>query len=67
VSRPIKAYVMTTGAVFALLAIAHVWRLFEEGLQVAAGPWFLVTTVLAVGLSLWALRLLRMSARPQQE
>jgi len=58
-----KAYVMTTGAVFGLLTVAHAWRIFEEGLHVAGDPWFLVTTVAAVALCLWAWRLLGVSTR----
>jgi len=61
-----KAYLVTTGALFALLALAHVWRIVDE--------WPLVTTdlpamleagigVVAAGLCLWAWRLLRLSAR----
>jgi hypothetical protein len=58
-----RAYVMTTGAVFGLLAVAHAWRVFEEGLEVVGNPWFLVTSVAAVAMCLWACRLLRASAR----
>jgi hypothetical protein len=27
----VKAYVMTSGAIFGLITLAHVWRVFEEG------------------------------------
>jgi hypothetical protein len=56
-----KAYIKTTGAVFGLLTVAHAWRIFVEGLHVARDPWFLVTTVAAVALCVWAWRLLRVS------
>ena len=57
-----KAYVMTTGAVFGLLSLAHLWRIVEER-HLATDPWFVLITVAAGGLSLWAWRLLRRSTR----
>ena len=53
---------MTTGAVFALLALVHVWRVIAEGTSVV-NLWFLLITAAAAALSLWAVRLL---TRPQQ-
>jgi hypothetical protein len=52
-----KAYVITTGAVFGLLTMAHIWRAIEEGPQMAKDPWFSLTTVVAAALCLWAVRL----------
>ena len=43
-----KAYVMTTGVLFGLLAMAHVWRIFAEGQGLATNPWFVLVTVLNV-------------------
>ena len=54
---------MVTGVVFGLLALAHVWRVIEEGVSTTRNPWFVLTTVLAVALSVWAGRLLWGSAR----
>lgn len=54
-----KAYVMTSGAIFGLITLAHVWRVFEEGTQLATEPWYVLITLAAAGLSLWAGRLLR--------
>ena len=54
-----KAYVMTTGVVFGLLTLVHVWRFIEEGASVFKDPWFVAITAVAAVLSLWALRLLR--------
>jgi hypothetical protein len=31
----VKAYVMTSGAIFGLITLAHVWRVFEEGTRLA--------------------------------
>ncbi|MES2176657.1 MAG: hypothetical protein V4550_02235 [Gemmatimonadota bacterium] len=51
-----RAYVITTGVVFGLLAAAHVWRIFVEGSGVAKPP-FVAITVVAAALCGWALRL----------
>lgn len=53
-----KAYVMTTGAVFGLLTLAHIWRVIEEAPQLATEPWYVLITVVAAALCFWALRLL---------
>jgi hypothetical protein len=58
-----KAYVITTGAVFGLLTLAHIWRVFEEGPHLMTEvPWVLIT-VAAAALCLWACRLLWRSSR----
>jgi hypothetical protein len=58
-----RAYVMTTGVVFALLAVMHIWRMVVEGGSMATDPWFLAITAIAAGLSVWALVALRRSPR----
>jgi hypothetical protein len=58
-----RAYVMTTGVLFGLIAVAHVWRVFEEGAGLAADPFFILLTVAAAALCLWAWRLIRLSTR----
>lgn len=58
-----KAYVMTTGAVFGLLTLAHLWRIVEEP-HLTTDPWYLVITIAAGALGLWAWRILRLAARP---
>ncbi len=58
-----KAYVVTTGAVFGLLTLAHLWRIMEEGTDLATNPWYVLITVAAAALSLWAWRLVRLSTR----
>jgi hypothetical protein len=57
-----KAYVMTTGVLFALLTLAHVWRMSEER-HLASEPWYLLITAATAVLSLWAWRLLWRSPR----
>ena len=54
-----KAYVMTTGAIFGLITLAHVWRVFAEGPRLATEPWYVLITLAAAGLCLWAWRVLR--------
>jgi len=53
-----KAYVMTTGVAFGLLALAHIARVIEEGSQLITNPWWVLVTVAAATLCLWACVLL---------
>ena len=57
-----KAYVTTTGVVFGLLTAAHIWRVIEES-HLATDPWFVLITVAAAALSLWAWLVLKRSPR----
>jgi hypothetical protein len=50
----VKAYLITTGTVFAMIVAAHVARVFAEGARLVREPVFVALTVLAAGLSLWA-------------
>ena len=58
-----KAYVMTTGAVFGLLTLAHLLRIIVEGPHLATDPLYVLITLAAASLCLWAWRLLRLSTR----
>ncbi|MBA3515920.1 MAG: hypothetical protein H0T77_16280 [Pyrinomonadaceae bacterium] len=58
-----KAYVMTTGAVFGLLVVAHIWRVIEEGPALAKDPLYIVITIAAAALCLWAWRLFWLMSR----
>lgn len=53
-----RVYTVTTGVVFGLLVIAHIWRVYEEGSAIA-NPWFIGITVVAAGISAWAFSLAR--------
>ena len=53
-----KAYVMTTGALFAVLVVLHVWRALVEGSSLLKDPFFIATTLAAAALAVWACRLL---------
>jgi hypothetical protein len=56
-----KAYVMTTGAVFGLITLAHLLRIVAEGPRLASEPFFVLMTVLSTALCLWAWRVLRLT------
>jgi hypothetical protein len=62
-----KPYLITTGTIFALLALAHLLRTIVEWPRLATDPWFILQGpgigVAAGALCFWALRLLRLSAR----
>lgn len=53
-----RAYVLTTALVFALILAGHVWRVAAEGMQVLCDPVFAISTLLAIGLVGWAAKLL---------
>ena len=59
-----RAYVITTGLLFAILVLAHIARVFAEGVGHTMDPCFVVATLVAAGLSLWAWRLVRKPHRP---
>lgn len=53
-----RAYVLTTAIVFALILAGHVWRVAAEGTHVLGEPIFAFSTLLAIGLVGWAAKLL---------
>lgn len=61
-----KAYLLITGSLFGLLAVAHFLRTIVEWSRLAAEPGFIVEGpgigVIAAALCFWAWRLLRLSA-----
>ena len=57
-----RAYLITTAAVFGLLTAAHLWRMVVER-HLATEPWYLLITVATAALCVWASRLLRTSTR----
>lgn len=62
-----KAYLITTGSIFGLIALAHLARTVAESQRLGSDPWFYLEGpglgVLAGALTLWAWRLLRRPAR----
>ena len=58
-----KAYLITTGIIFGLITVAHIWRAVAEGSHLSTDPVFILLTVLSATLCLWAFRLLKLSSR----
>ena len=52
-----KAYIVVTTVVFALITVAHIWRGTVER-NLVSQPWFILTTLLGAALFLWGFRLL---------
>jgi len=63
----VKAYLITTGILFGLLALAHFLRTIAEWSRLAEDPWFILVGpgigVVAAALCFWEWRLFRISAR----
>ena len=57
-----KAYVIITGVIFALITIAHTVRMVIEP-HVLTEPVYLFLTLLSAAVALWALILLRRVSR----
>lgn len=54
-----KAYLIGAGGLFGLITLVHLWRIVDEWPRLATDPWYLLLTVAAAALCLWAWRLLR--------
>jgi hypothetical protein len=57
-----KAYLITTAALFLIVTVMHVARAVEEP-HLAREPWFVLLTVATGALSVWAVRLYQKGAR----
>jgi protein-S-isoprenylcysteine O-methyltransferase Ste14 len=62
-----KAYVASTGALFGLVALAHLLRTVGEWSRLSQDPWFILEGpglgVFAGAFAVWAWRLLRQARR----
>jgi uncharacterized membrane protein len=58
-----KIYVVTTGILFGLITVAHILRMIREDPHLATDPWYLLITVIAAGLCVWAGLLVWRNAR----
>jgi hypothetical protein len=56
-----KTYIVTTGLLFCLITVAHIARIVAER-HLARDPWYLLLTIAAAVLAIWAWRLVRASA-----
>ncbi|MBK6780547.1 MAG: hypothetical protein IPI38_07570 [Gemmatimonadetes bacterium] len=57
-----RAYLMLTATIFGLVTLAHLWRIVAEDRGLLVDPFYLALTLLAAGMCLWGLRLLRRPA-----
>ena len=53
-----RAYVITSGAIFGLITLAHLVRIVMER-RLVPDPVFILFTLLSAGLTIWAWRVLR--------
>jgi len=58
-----NAYLITSGAIFGLVTIAHLVRMILENRHLATEPPFILLTILSAGLCFWAFYLLRRANR----
>jgi uncharacterized membrane protein len=56
-----KAYLFTTGSVFGLLTVVHIWRMVVE--PSSRNPWLVVITLLSTALCGWGFGLFKASRR----
>ena len=47
-----KAYVITTGTIFGILTVAHIWRIIAEDRSLGTNPIFVGVTVVTAALCL---------------
>ena len=63
-----KAYLITTGTIFGLIAVMHLLRSIAEWRLLTTDPWYFLGMaglgVVAAVLSVWAWRLLRLRSSP---
>jgi hypothetical protein len=52
-----RAYIITTGSIFGLITLAHIWRICVER-HLAREPSYVLLTIVSAVLCFWALRLL---------
>ena len=58
-----KAYVLTTGIIFGLITVAHVWRAIVEHMDLTKEPWYVLLILVTAALSFWAWKTYRRSPR----
>ena len=53
-----RCYIAATGVVFALMFVAHIWRVAVEGFGLLREPMIIVSSLVALGFTAWAVALL---------
>ena len=61
----LKTYVVTTGVMFSLMVVVHVWRATIEGIGLVKEPTFLIFTGASVAMALWAWRVFKALPKSQ--
>jgi hypothetical protein len=54
----VRCFVIASAIIFALILVGHVARIVAEGVHTLTEPLFLTSSVLAVGMTGWALYLI---------
>jgi hypothetical protein len=54
-----KGYIVTSGVIFALLALSHVARIVLESWRLTREPEYIAITLLAAAMAVWAYRAYR--------
>lgn len=58
-----KTYMITTGVIFGLVTLAHIWRAIAENSHLMTDPLFIVIILATAALSIWAWRLVWIASR----
>ena len=59
-----RAYIATTAVIFGLVFLAHLFRLYMEGMYPLHEVWWVLLTLLALALTIWGFGILRRFPRP---
>ena len=54
-----RVYIAVTGLAFAVIVVIHIARVAAEGTGLLSNPFFVLPTLAAAGLALWAAWLLK--------
>jgi hypothetical protein len=54
-----RAYIITTGIIFALITVAHLVRVATESTRFLTDPSFMLLTILSAALTIWSFVVLR--------
>lgn len=57
-----KYYLIVTSIAFGLITLAHFARIYVEGLRLVSEPFFVITTIIAISLCIWAIILMKQKA-----
>ena len=58
-----KAYIITSAAIFSLITVAHLLRIAMEGARLFTEPVYIFLTLVSAALSVWGWYVLRQANR----